>query len=364
MHSPPRILIVDDNETNRDILQTRLSLHGYDLKQAADGEEALAAAREHLPDLILLDIMMPKIDGIEVCRRIKSDTTLPFMPIILTTAKADSKDVVAGLEAGADEYLTKPIDQVALVARVKSVLRLKALHDQVRDLNRGLEQRVSDQVGEIERMSRLRRFLPPQVADLIVASGNESQLESHRREITALFCDLRGFTGFSESADPEDVMALLREYHAGIGTIIHKHGGTLERYAGDGVMVIFNAPVPVPEPALAAVKMALEMRATLSALIEKWRRLGHDLGFGIGISHGYATLGTIGFEGRFDYAAIGTVSNVASRLCDEAKPGQILISPRVFLAVESAVTVEKAGEFELKGIRRPMEVHNVLGPSA
>jgi adenylate cyclase len=268
---------------------------------------------------------------------------------------------VQGLEAGADEYLTKPIDQTALVARVKSVLRLKALHDQVNELNRGLEQRVTEQLGEIERMSRLRRFLPPQVADLIVSSGMESQLESHRREITALFCDLRGFTGFSESSDPEDVMTLLREYHAAIGGIIHKHSGTLERYAGDGVMVIFNAPVTVPEPALAAVKMALEMRAALSALIDKWRRLGHDLGFGIGISHGYATLGTIGFEGRFDYAAIGTVSNVASRLCDEAKPGQILISPRVLLAIEKEVACEPAGEFELKGIRRPMAVHNVVG---
>ena len=371
MHNPPRILIVDDNETNRDILVTRLSLHGYDLKQAADGEEALAAAKEHLPDLILLDIMMPKIDGIEVCKRLKGDDTLPFMPIILTTAKADSKDVVSGLEAGADEYLTKPIDQVALVARVKSVLRLKALHDQVHAqaaelaaLNKGLEQRVSEQLGEIERMSRLRRFLPPQVADLIVSSGMESQLESHRREITALFCDLRGFTGFSESSDPEDVMALLRQYHSAIGGIIHKHGGTLERYAGDGVMVIFNDPVQVENPALCAVQMALEMRAALGALIGKWRRLGHDLGFGIGISHGYATLGTIGFEGRFDYSAIGTVSNVAARLCDEAQPGQILISPRVLIAVEETVSTEAIGEFELKGIRRPMEIHNVLDLAA
>jgi adenylate cyclase len=363
MHSPPRILIVDDNETNRDILVTRLSIHGYDLVQAADGEEALAAAKEHLPDLILLDIMMPKIDGIEVCRRLKSDERLPFMPIILTTAKADSGDVVAGLEAGADEYLTKPIDQVALVARVKSVLRLKALHDQVYELNKGLEQRVTEQLGEIERMGRLRRFLPPQVADLIVSSGMESQLESHRREITALFCDLRGFTGFSESSDPEDVMALLREYHTAIGGIIHKHGGTLERYAGDGVMVIFNDPVPVENPALCAVQMALEMRGALEGLIGKWRRLGHDLGFGIGISHGYATLGTIGFEGRFDYSAIGTVSNVAARLCDEAQPGQILISPRVLMAVEEAVRAEAVGEFTLKGIRRPMQVHNVLDPA-
>ena len=228
------------------------------------------------------------------------------------------------------------------------------------ELNQQLEQRVADQVGEIERMGRLRRFLPPQVADLIVASGSEKQLESHRREITALFCDLRGFTGFSESSDPEDVMALLREYHVAIGEIIIKYSGTLERYAGDGVMVVFNDPVPVPKPALQAVQAALDMRAAIEVLTEKWSRLGHDLGFGVGIAHGHATLGTIGFEGRFDYAAIGTVSNVASRLCDEAKPGQILISPRVLMAVEDAVTVEPVGEFELKGIRRPTAAYNVV----
>jgi adenylate cyclase len=218
------------------------------------------------------------------------------------------------------------------------------------------------------------------VADLIVASGTEKQLESHRREITALFCDLRGFTGFSESSDPEDVMALLRDYHAAIGEIIIKYSGTLERYAGDGVMVVFNDPVPVDNPALQAVLMALEMRQAIGALtdggrrgrgrraklsacswFEKWRRLGHDIGFGIGIAHGFATLGTIGFEGRFDYAAIGTVSNVPSRLCDEAKPGQILISPRVLMKVEDAVAVEPVGEFALKGIRRPLAAYDVLG---
>jgi len=243
-------------------------------------------------------------------------------------------------------------------ARLLSDLRDRT--QQLAALNQQLEHRVADQVGEIERMGRLRRFLPPQVADLIVASGTEKQLESHRREITALFCDLRGFTGFSESADPEDVMALLREYHAAIGEIIIKYSGTLERYAGDGVMVVFNDPVPVENPALQAVLMALEMRDAIGALTEKWRQLGHEIGFGIGIAHGYATLGTIGFEGRFDYAAIGTVSNVASRLCDEAKPGQILISPRVLMAVKNAVTVEPVGEFELKGIRRPIAAYNVL----
>ena len=241
--------------------------------------------------------------------------------------------------------------------------QLEEQSQKVVKLNQQLEQRVADQVGEIERMGRLRRFLPPQVADLIVASGTEKELESHRREITALFCDLRGFTGFSESSDPEDVMALLRDYHAAIGQIIIKYGGTLERFAGDGVMVIFNDPVPVENPALQAVLMALDMRTAIGGMIEKWRDLGHDLGFGIGIAHGFATLGTIGFEGRFDYAAIGTVSNVASRLCDEAKPGQILISPRVRLAVDKAVTIEAVGEFTLKGIRRPMTAYNVLAAS-
>jgi adenylate cyclase len=246
---------------------------------------------------------------------------------------------------------------------VIAIENARLLND-LNELNQQLEQRVTDQVSEIERMSRLRRFLPPQVADLIVASGAEKQLESHRREITALFCDLRGFTGFSESSDPEDVMALLREYHAAIGGIINKYGGTLERYAGDGVMVVFNDPIPVDNPALQAVLMAIDMRAAIRDLIEKWRKLGHDIGFGIGIAHGFATLGTIGFEGRFDYAAIGTVSNVASRLCDEAKSGQILISPRVLVAVEKDITVEPVGDFELKGIRRPMAAYNVLAAKA
>ena len=253
---------------------------------------------------------------------------------------------------------------VIAIENTRLLKELRERTEEVEKLNQHLAHRVADQVGEIERMGRLRRFLPPQVADLIVASGAEKQLESHRREITALFCDLRGFTGFTESADAEDVMALLRDYHAAIGEIIIKYNGTLERYAGDGVMVVFNDPVPVENPALQAVLMALEVRNAIGALTETWRRLGHEIGFGIGIAHGFATLGTIGFEGRFDYAAIGTVSNVASRLCDEAKPGQILISPRVLMKVENAVKVEPVGEFELKGIRRPLAAYNVVAALA
>ncbi len=366
MHSPPRILIVDDNETNRDILVTRLATHGYDLSQAADGEEALAAAKQQLPDLILLDVMMPKLDGVEVCRRLKGDPDLPFMPIILVTAKADSKDVVAGLDAGADEYLTKPVDQLALVARVRSVLRLKDLHDQVRaqaaDLaswNRTLERRVEQQLSEIERVSRLKRFLSPQVAELILSSGNDKVLESHRRAITVLFCDLRGFTAFSETAEPEEVMSVLREYHAVLGALVHKYQGTLERFAGDAILVLFNDPLPLPDPSGQAVHMAVEMREQVAQLLLKWRKLGHELGFGVGIAHGYATLGRIGFEGRFDYGAVGSVVNLAARLCSDAKDGQILIDAKVQTAIEASAATEPAGELLLKGFHRPVRAFNV-----
>jgi len=366
MHNPPRILIVDDNETNRDILRTRLGPQGYELIEAGDGEEALSMARQGHPDLILLDVMMPKIDGIEVCRQLKSDTDLPFMPIVLVTAKADSKDVVAGLEAGADEYLTKPVDQAALVARVKSMLRVKELTDQVSaqaaDLaswNRTLEERVAQQLTQIERMDRLKRFLPPQVAELVVSSGDDRALDSHRRDVTVVFCDLRGFTAFSETAEPEEVMNTLREYHEAVGAVIHKFQGTIEHFAGDGVMVVLNDPLPCPDPCVQAVRMAAEMRAAVGELTAKWRKYGFDLGFAVGIAYGYATLGRVGFEGRFDYAAIGSVPNLASRLCDEAKDGQILIDGKVHAAVEAIAQLEPLEELTLKGFQRPIKVANV-----
>ncbi len=366
MNDPQRILIVDDNEANRDILETRLKVHGYELLQAADGEEALAAVQRDHPDLILLDVMMPKLDGVEVCRRIKGDATLPFTPIILVTSKSDTRDVIAGLDAGADEYLTKPVDQAALVARVKSVLRVKALHDQVQaqaaDLaawNRTLEQRVAEQLGEIERVGRLKRFLSPQVAELVVSSGDDRMLESHRRDVTVVFCDLRGFTAFSETAEPEEVMSILREYHAGLGALINNFEGTIERFNGDGVMVLFNDPLPCPDPSVRAVRMAVEMRDCIAGLTARWRKHGHELGFGIGIAHGYATLGCVGFEGCFQYSVTGTVANLAAHLCDQAKSGEILIDSKVHAAVESMAELEPVGELALKGLHRPVLAFNV-----
>jgi class 3 adenylate cyclase len=374
VRTPPRILIVDDNPENLDIFRTRLAVHGYEIVTATDGEEAVRQAREQQPDLILLDIMMPKKDGITVCRELKGDPTLPFIPIILVTAKADSKDIVAGLEAGGDEYLTKPVDQAALVARVKSMLRIKALHDtvhaqtarleaqsaQLAEWNRTLEQRVAEQVAELERVGRCKRFLSPQLADLIISSGDEKLLESHRREITVVFCDLRGFTAFSETAEPEEVMGVLRDYHAALGALIFQFEGTLERFAGDGIMVFFNDPLPCPDPAARAVRMAVAMRQRAGELSATWRKRGHHLEFGVGIALGYATLGKIGFEGRFDYGAIGTVTNLASRLCDEARGGQILISQRVYAEVEDLVAAERVGEITLKGFHRPVATYNVL----
>jgi len=366
MHNPPRILVVDDNDANRDILVTRLSVHGYEIIQAADGEEALASARTNLPDLILLDITMPKIDGVEVCRRLKTDGTLPFMPIILVTAKADSSDVAIGLEAGADEYLTKPINQVGLVARVKSVLRIKELNDraiaqadELASLNKTLEKRLAAQLVELQRMGQLKRFLSPQIAEAVLASGGESVLESHRRDITVAICDVRGFTAFAEIAEPEEVMSFLRDYHACLGALVHKYEGTIERFTGDGLIVLFNDPIRCPDPSVRAVKMASEMREQIRELTGIWRKRGRELGFGMGIAYGYATLGRVGFEGRFDYSATGTVVNLAARLCAEARDGQILIEENVRTAIENVTEIEPAGQLRLKGLHRTIQAFNV-----
>jgi len=352
---------------NLEILQMRLGAHGYEILTASDGEEALRLAREHEPDLMLLDVMMPKLDGFEVCRRLRSDPMLPFIPVILVTAKADSKDVVAGLEAGGDEYVTKPIDQAALVARVKSMLRLKALHDTVQEQaaqlkawNATLEQRVAEQVAQLERLSRLKRFFSPQLAEAIVAGGAEDPLRTHRREVTVAFLDLRGFTAFAETSEPEEVMGVLREYHAEMGRLILEHEGTLERFTGDGMMVFFNDPVAVPDPAARAIRMAVAMQERVASLSAGWRKRGYDLALGVGIAQGYATIGAIGFEGRLDYGAIGTVTNLAARLCGEAKGGQILVSSKVAAAVEGLVEAEEVGTLSLKGLLRPVHAFNVL----
>lgn len=370
MNHPPRILVVDDSEESRDIIVTRLRAHGYDTSEAADGEAGLAAVDEYAPDLILLDVTMPKLDGIEVCRRLKSDRSRPFTPIIILTARADTKDVVAGLDAGADEYLTKPVDHAALLARVRSALRLKELHDRVQaqadDLakwNRSLEERVLQQVAEIERVGRLKRFLSPQLAHLIVSSHDESILESHRREITVLFCDLRGFTAFAEAAEPEEVLAVLREYHAALGLLIDKFEGTVERFTGDGLVVLFNDPLPCPNPPERAVQMAIEMRDEVALLATKWRYFGYELGFGIGIAHGFATLGCIGFEGRFQYSATGTVANLASRLCGEASNGEILVDISVHRAIENVADIAAHRDLILKGFGRPVKAFSIRGLS-
>lgn len=373
MREPPLILVVDDVEANVDILETRLTAQGYSVITAGDGEEALAKARAEHPDLILLDVMMPKLDGLEVARRLKADQTLPFMPIIHVTAKADVSDVVAGLDAGGDEYLTKPIDHAALSARVRSILRAKALHDKVeaqsRDLavqaeelaqwNRKLEERVRTQVAELERLDRLKRFLSPQVAELIVSSDAEALLNSHRREITVLFCDLRGFTAFSEVAEPEEVMGVLSAYHEAAGELIHRYEATLERFVGDGMLMFFNDPIPCPDPVHRAVRLAVELRSRVAALADAWLERGHRIGFGIGIGHGFATLGRIGFDGRGDYGAIGTVVNMSSRLCDLAKNGEILLSHRARTLLADDIEAESLGELKLDGLRQPVVVHRL-----
>jgi class 3 adenylate cyclase len=355
-----RILVVDDTPQNVKLLADLLGVKGYDVVTAASGAEALEQVAQHRPDLVLLDVVMPGMTGYEVCRKLREDPQTATLPVVMVTALDPATERIKGIEAGADDFISKPLNQPELLARVKSLLRIKSLHDRLEDMNRHLEARVHEQVGQLERLGRLKRFFSPQLAELIVNGGAEDPLKSHRRELTVVFFDLRGFTAFAETAEPEEVMGVLREYHAGLGKLILEHEGTLERFAGDGLMVFFNDPLPVPDPAARAVRLALAAQERAGELTAKWRTLGYDLGLGIGIAQGYATIGAIGFEGRWDYGAVGTVTNLAFRLCAEAEPGQIVVTRRVASAVEALATAQPLGELTLRGFLKPVPAFNVV----
>jgi adenylate cyclase len=364
------ILVVDDLAQNIRLLEAVLGPRGYVVASATSGSDALAYVRANPVDLVLLDIVMPGMDGYEVCRQLRGDPATEYLPVVMITASGE-QEKVAAIDAGADDFVAKPFDQAELLARVRSLLRIKRYHDTIESQatelaawNQELEQRVEDQVAELERTRRMRRFLSPQVADLVMSSGDESFLESHRREITVVFCDLRGFTAFAETVEPEDLMLVLQQYHAALGDLVHRFEGTLDRFTGDGLIAFFNDPLPCPDAPERAVRMAVAMRNRVAALAEEWRRMGHDLHFAVGVAQGHATLGRIGYEGRFDYTAIGTVTNLAARLCAEAGPGQILISQRVHAAAEHLVKAEPVGELELRGLSRPSRAYNVLGLDA
>ena len=365
MDRQPKILIVDDTAQNIKLLEAVLAPRGYMLVTATSGMEALEKLANEQLDLILLDIVMPGMDGYEVCRRVRADPKTRLLPVVMITASGDQEKIKA-IEAGADDFIPKPFNQPELLARVKSLLRVKEYYDTIQmqaaelaEWNRLLETRVQQQLEELERLSRLRRFLSPQLAE-VISSGGEDLLKSHRREVAVVFCDLRGFTSFAETSEPEELMGVLREYHTAMGSLIHQYAGTVGHFAGDGLMIFFNDPIPCPNPPEQAVRMAVAMRQRMEEVTAGWRRRGYILGFGVGIALGYATLGQIGYEGRFDYAAIGTVTNLASRLCAEAHAGQILITQRICTAIEDLIQVEPIGELTLKGLSRPVPAFNVV----
>jgi len=360
MTTPAKILVVDDTPQNVKLLADLLAVKGYAVATASSGAEALEKVEKEQPDLVLLDVVMPEMSGYEVCRKIRVNPVTAMLPVVMVTALDPVQERVKGIEAGADDCLTKPIIQPELLARVRSLLRIKQLHDQLIEWNRTLEQRVQAQVAQLERLARLKRFFSPQLAEMIVSGDADDPLKSHRREITVVFLDLRGFTSFAETSEPEEVMGVLREYHTEMGRLILEHEGTLERFTGDGMMIFFNDPVPVSDAPERAVRMAVAMRQRVDELLVRWKKRGYDLDFGVGISQGYATIGAIGFEGRLDYGAIGTVTNLAARLCGEAKPGQILVSQRVYGAVEDSVEVEELGGLALKGFSKPVPAFNVV----
>ena len=370
MTKPARILVVDDVAHNVKLLADLLTFHGYEVITATDGDEALERVRDSQPDLVLLDVMMPRMNGYDTCRAIRADPATGILPVVMVTALDPAAERIKGIEAGADDFLSKPINRQELLARVKSLLRVQSLFQQVdqhkRELaawNARLEERVAQQLEQIERLARLRRFLSPSVAELIVAGQLDDPMVTHRREVVVVFIDLRGWSAFTESADPEEVFSVLRAYHAEIGQLVGEHQGTIEHFAGDGVMIIFNDPVVLPEPAQSAVKMALAMHTAVDRLAAGWKKIGYRLGCGIGIAQGYATIGTIGFEGRHDYGTIGVVTNLAARLCGEAAAGQILVSQKVNARIEGLVSTQPTEELKLKGFHAPVAAYSVIGPT-
>jgi len=361
-----KILVVDDVALNVKLLADLLAAKGYRTCSATSGAEALKVLAAERPDLVLLDVMMPGMSGYDVCRAIRADPAQAMLPVVLVTALDPAEERAKGLDAGADDFLSKPVSQAELLARVRSLLRIKSLYDEqlrqrgeLAELNRTLEQRVADGVRQLEKVSRLKRFFSPQLAELIVAGGADDPLKSHRREITVVFVDLRGFTAFTETADPEEVMSVLGEYHAEIGRLVMEHEGTLERFSGDGLMIFFNDPVPVADPAPRAVRMAQAMQCEVERLSVGWRKRGYELQMGVGIAQGFATIGGIGFPGRIDYGAIGNVTNLAARLCGEAHGGEILVSQRVCALLDGQIAVESRGELVLKGFQRPVPAFRV-----
>ncbi len=366
MSGAAKVLVVDDVPINVKLLADLLAVKGYATLAASSGAEALELIERERPDLILLDVMMPGMSGYDVCRAIRADPRHAMLPVVLVTALDPAEERAKGLDAGADDFLSKPVSQAELVARVRSLLRIKTLYDEVvrrklelAELNRTLEQRVDEGVRQLERLGRLKRFFSPHLAELIIAGGAADPLKSHRREITVAFVDLRGFTAFTETADPEEVMSVLGEYHAAIGAIILAHEATLERFTGDGIMVFFNDPVPIDDPAPRAVRMAIAMQAEVARLSSAWKKRGHDLSMGIGIAQGFATIGSIGFPGRIDYGAIGTVTNLAARLCSEAAGGEVLVTQRVMGLLDGVHPCDDAGELTLKGFARPVPTFRV-----
>ena len=354
-----RILVVDDQRTNAEIVAGLLRNLGYEVEIALEGASALERVRQMPIDLVISDIMMPGMDGYQLCRRLRADPATALLPVVLITSLDPQVERVTGIEAGADDFLSRPVNWAELFARVKRLLRVKALQDEIQTLNRVLEERVRSQVAQLQRLGRLKRFFSPQVAEAIVAGG-EGILEPHRREITAVFLDLRGFTAFTDRADPEEVLELLRSYHATLGRTVDEFGGTLEHFAGDGVMVFFNDPFPVEDPAQRAVRMASSLQRAFAPISAAWEKIGQSVALGIGIAKGDATLGVIGFEQRWEYAAIGNVPNLAARLCGEARAGEIIVDAQTEREIAHLAETEAIGPLALRGFQQPVPAFRLL----